>query len=91
MYKVINKFADLQDNKYRYNIGDIYPREGYEPTAGRVAELSGSNNKQKKPLIEEVIEIREETPETTSNTETDKEEPKEEVKAPKRGKKTAKN
>ena len=54
MYKVIYKFADLDDNDYIYNIGDEYPRKGYEPSEKRVAELSGNKNLIGKPLIEKV-------------------------------------
>lgn len=53
-YKVIKFFNDLQDGKYPYNPGDPYPREGATTTDERIAELSGSNNLQGKPLIEEV-------------------------------------
>ena len=56
MYKVIKAFTDLQDNRYGYKVGDVYPREGYEPSAERIAELSGSNNLQRKPLIQLVEE-----------------------------------
>lgn len=56
MYKVIKFFHDLQDNNHEYNVGDIYPREGLNPTPERIAELSGSENKQKTPLIEAVEE-----------------------------------
>lgn len=56
MYKVIKFFHDLQDKNHEYNVGDIYPREGLKPTPERIAELSGSENKQKTPLIEVVEE-----------------------------------
>lgn len=56
MYKVINYFADLQDKNHPYNVGDTFPRAGLEVTEDRLAELSGSNNKQGKPLIEKVEE-----------------------------------
>lgn len=56
MYKVIHYFTDLQDNRHAYNVDDVYPREGFETTEARIAELSGSDNKQGKPLIEKVEE-----------------------------------
>ena len=56
MYKVINYFADLQDNNFAYEVGDTFPRAGLEVTEERLAELSGSNNKQGKPLIAKVEE-----------------------------------
>ena len=51
MYKVLWAFKDLQDDEYRYEKGDTYPRAGYKPTIKRIDELSGSNNKRGKPLI----------------------------------------
>lgn len=54
MYKVIKYFTDLQDNSRPYNVGDIYPRKGLTVSEERIKELSGSNNKQNTPLIEEV-------------------------------------
>ena len=53
MYKVINPFTDLHDNDYPYAVGDTFPRAGIKVTAKRLKELSGSSNKQGKPLIEE--------------------------------------
>jgi hypothetical protein len=57
MYKVVKLFTDLQDNNYRYEVGDEYPRLGLKPSIARIAELSGSNNKQGKPLIEEIKDL----------------------------------
>lgn len=56
MYKVIKHFVDLQDNNYSYNAGDHYPRYGYLPSADRIDELAGSENKQGVPLIQFVEE-----------------------------------
>ena len=53
-YKVIKLFTDLQDNDYLYNVGDTFPRKGISVTEERIAELSGSDNKQHTPLIEKV-------------------------------------
>lgn len=53
MYKAIKLFADLQDNNHVYNPGDVYPRKGLTVTDERLAELSGSANKQRCPLIKE--------------------------------------
>lgn len=66
MYQVIKDFHDLQDGTvtkdgtiyHKYEIGDFYPRRGAETTPGRIAELSGSDNRQGVPLIEEVKEIK---------------------------------
>lgn len=60
MYKVIKYFTDLQDNEHPYEVGDVYPREGLTVSAERIAELAGSRNKQRTPLIEEVPEAKEE-------------------------------
>lgn len=56
MYEVIHYFTDLQDNKYPYNVGDVFPRDGLTVSKERLKELSGSNNKQNKPLIKLVEE-----------------------------------
>lgn len=53
-YTVLSEFADLQDEKHVYGIGDVYPREGYTPTAERVDELSTGKNLLHKPLIQKV-------------------------------------
>lgn len=64
-YTVIKHFTDLQDNNYKYAVGDTYPREGYTPTDERIKELSSDKNRQKNPLIkaettETVAEVTEE-------------------------------
>lgn len=51
MYKVIKYFTDLQDNGHPYNVGDAFPRSGVSVTDARLAELAGSNNRQRTPLI----------------------------------------
>jgi hypothetical protein len=58
MYKVIKLFTDLQDDNYRYEVGDEYPRLGLKPSVARIKELSGSDNKQKTPLIEEIEDLK---------------------------------
>lgn len=54
-YQVIKDFKDLQDDNYQYRAGDKYPRSG-RAKKDRIEELSGSDNKMKTPLIEEVDE-----------------------------------
>ena len=44
----------MQDNRHPYHEGDIFPREGLKVSDARLEELSGSNNKQGKPLIEKI-------------------------------------
>ena len=56
MYKVIKKFADLEDRNHIYEVGDVYPREGSEPTDERVAFLASDQNKLKTPVIQLVPE-----------------------------------
>ncbi len=56
MYKVIKFFTDLQDGNFAYEVGDTFPRKGLEVTEDRLAELSGSDNRQGQPLIEKVAE-----------------------------------
>lgn len=58
MFKVLAYFKDGEDNRYEYNVGDIYPRKGYTPSAERVRGLLGRNNKRNSPLIVEVEEVK---------------------------------
>ena len=60
MYKVIHQFLDLQDGNHHYKVGDTFPRNGKKATAKRIKELSGTDNKIKKPLIKAVEEAPEE-------------------------------
>lgn len=59
MYKVIKLFTDLQDNGHKYEVGEEYPRLGLKPSLARIAELSGSDNRQNTPLIVEVDDLAE--------------------------------
>ena len=58
MYKVVVKFADLMDRNHIYNLGDTYPREGYEPDDDRVEFLASGQNKLGIPVIEFIPEKR---------------------------------
>lgn len=59
-YKVINDFSDTMDDMRIYRAGDTYPAEGAKkPTAKRIKGLLGKDNKQGRPLIEEVKEVEE--------------------------------
>lgn len=51
MYEVIHFFTDLQDFGHAYKVGDSFPRPGVAASEARLKELSGSNNRQKTPLI----------------------------------------
>ncbi len=56
-YKVIHSFKDLKDSNYVYHEGkDTYPRKGLKPTKKRIEELSSTQNKLGKVLIEKVEE-----------------------------------
>lgn len=50
-YEVIHFFTDLQDSGHPYKLGDKFPRDGVFVNESRLRELSGSGNRQKKPLI----------------------------------------
>ena len=56
MYRVINRFFDLQDNNHAYSVGDAFPRNGVEVDSERIAELSSGKNRLGVPLIEEIAE-----------------------------------
>lgn len=60
MHRVIEKFVDLEDNHHIYEIGDVYPREGYSPKNKRIKELCSEKNKRKVPLIASIDDINEE-------------------------------
>lgn len=60
MYRVIKAFVDLQDNNYKYDVGDTYPRKGLNVLQSRINELATNKNLQKTPLIEEIPEKVEE-------------------------------
>lgn len=59
MYKAITYFKDLQDDKYEYNVGDVFPREGKKVTKKRIAELASNKNRRGAPVIEEVADAEE--------------------------------
>lgn len=71
-YKVIEFFTDLQDNNHAYEVGDVFPRVGLTVTAERIAELSGSGNLQRKPLIVAVEETETVVEETTKKAKAKK-------------------
>lgn len=71
IYTVIRHFTDLQDGGHKYNEGDIYPREGYVPSAERIEMLSTVNNRQRKVLIKAVETESAEIVETSAVEETE--------------------
>lgn len=72
-YTVIEYFEDLQDNRYAYHVGDVFPREGVVVSAKRLEELSTNKNKRKRPLIA-VVDEPKETPTEVAPIEDSKEE-----------------
>ncbi len=54
---VYKKFKDLEDNNFIYKIGDVYPREGLEPSKKRIKELSTEKNKIGKILIKKIDKV----------------------------------
>lgn len=79
MYRVIKSFADKQDNRYTYNVGDIFPREGIKVSERRLEELSTDQNRRGIPLIQKVDE---EAPKSFEEEEPKKEVPIEEAMNP---------
>lgn len=73
MYRVIKAFVDLQDNNYKYDVGDTYPRKGLNVLQSRINELASDKNKQKTPLIEEIPEKVEEPKKKKSAEKADEE------------------
>ena len=84
MYRVIRYFTDLQDEDHEYNVGDEFPRQGITVTSERIAELASNKNRQKVPLIEEVVTETAATVAAEETTET-VEQPVERKKRKKRG------
>lgn len=50
-YKVLTRFADLQDGKRIYEAGERFPRPGFSVSEERLTELAGSDNRAGHPLI----------------------------------------
>ena len=70
MYRVIKCFTDITDG-HKYDIGDVFPREGVVVDEARIAKLASAKNRQRTPLIEEVeVEHSTETSEISGEQET---------------------
>lgn len=54
MYKVVCRFADMQDGNHIYEVGDIFPWDGKDVADDRIEELASKNNKIGVPLIKAV-------------------------------------
>ena len=83
MYKVLEMFTDLQDENYKYEVGDEYPRLGFKPSLARINELCGKENRRGHAVIEEVEDLPFGDDAVTS--EDTEEKPKEEKPKAKRG------
>lgn len=59
MYRVINTFADKFDNNVIYDVGDEYPREGFEVGEERIKFLMQSDTLLSGAAIEEVKDDKE--------------------------------
>lgn len=55
---VYSRFKDLKDNNHIYRKGDVYPREGLEPTKERIKELSSKKNEIGEVLIKKLMKNR---------------------------------
>ena len=54
-------WVDFEDNNFKYEQGDMYPREGYSPTKERIKELSDyRKNKLGEVLIVKKKDLEEE-------------------------------
>jgi hypothetical protein len=53
MYKVVVSFRDLQDNGYRYHVGDNFPHDGLSVSNERIDELLTDKNRRHTPMIVE--------------------------------------
>lgn len=73
MYRVIKHFVDLQDNNYKYDVGDAYPRKGLNVLQSRINELATNKNLQKTPLIKEIPEKVEDSKKKKSVEKVDEE------------------
>lgn len=59
MYRVIERFADLQDDKRIYNAGDTFPRDGLKVAPERMMQLTSCNNRIGRPIIEYIPDKKE--------------------------------
>ena len=62
MYRVIEYFEDLQDNRRPYNVGDVFPKGNKKVTEQRLNELATDKNRRRIPLIKKVEEPKVEKP-----------------------------
>ena len=58
----------MQDNNYKYDVGDTYPRKGLNVLQSRINELATNKNLQKTPLIEEIPDVEDKPEKKTKST-----------------------
>ncbi len=61
MYRVVRRFKDTKHDGHIYQVGDVYPAEGYKATKKRLEELATTKNKYGKVFIEAVNEDHDQT------------------------------
>lgn len=54
MYKAIIEFLDASDDMAHYGEGEVYPRDGFNPSKERIEELCSDKNAAGRPLIRKV-------------------------------------
>ena len=59
----------MQDNNYKYDVGDTYPRKGLNVLQSRINEIASNKNLQKTPLIEEIPEVEEKSKKKSKSVE----------------------
>lgn len=64
-------WKDLEDNEHIYKKGDIYPREGLEPSKKRIKELTTDKNKIGEVLIKKMENEETKDTELEENKETE--------------------
>lgn len=87
-YKVVKDFADNEDFRHIYRVGDVYPRAGKKVTDKRLAFLASSANLLKTPVIKRIDEPVQEVPAPVAVDSVPEEVPVEKPK-PKRSRKKA--
>lgn len=57
MYRVVRRFKDTKHDGHIYEVGDVYPADGFKaPTKKRLEELAGGKNKYGKVYIKKAAD-----------------------------------
>lgn len=54
IYIAVKRFKDLEDNNRPYNVGDLFPRKGFEVSKKRIKSLETTNNRRNEVMIEKL-------------------------------------